>query len=117
LEAIRIDKLIMKKSTPRNLSTEDALRQASAYWDRGNDERPFLIFLSLAKRGNSIAQLNVGYFFDRGIRTARNLVKALYWYRRAYANGDAGGANNIATILRDRGQLTRGIRKLADSRR
>ena|SRR5205809_4922744 len=99
----------MKTGITRKLSIDDQLRQASAYWDRGNDGRAFRLFLSLAKRGNSIAQLNVGYFFDRGNGTARNRLKALHWYRRAYANGDSSGANNIATILRDRGQLTQAV--------
>lgn len=33
----------------------------------------------------------------------------MYWYRRAYANGDSCGANNIGTIYRDRGQPKRAL--------
>jgi Tfp pilus assembly protein PilF len=101
--------LTMKTDTTRKQSIDDELQEASAYWDRGNEARAFRLFLSLAKRGKSIAQLNVGYFFDRGIGTARNHLKALHWYRRAYANGDSSGANNIGTILRDRGQPTQAV--------
>ena len=83
--------------------------RACAYEESGDYERAFRLFKSLALRGDSGAQLNVGYFYDRGLGVRRNQEKALYWYRRNYARGEASGANNIATVYRDRGDLKRAI--------
>jgi TPR repeat protein len=80
---------------------------ACAYWESGDVRRAFELFLALAERGDAIAQLNLGYFFDCGIAVEQDETKALYWYRRAYLKGDPCGANNIGTIYRDRGELRR----------
>jgi TPR repeat protein len=62
---------------------------ACAYWESGDVRRAFELFLALAQRGDAIAQLNLGYFFDRGIAVEKD------------------DANNIGTIYRDRGELRR----------
>jgi TPR repeat protein len=82
---------------------------ASQYWDRGDTRRAFILFRRLAQRGDAGAQLNVGYCFDQGIAVRRNITKAMYWYRRAHANGQLGAATNIGTVFRDRDQVRRAI--------
>ena len=102
----------MKNAIARKHSRDENEKElvlADAHWNRGNVRRAFKLFLSLAERGETIAQLNLGYFFDCGIAVRKNKVKALYWYRRAYANGESSGANNIGTIFRDRGQWRRAV--------
>ena len=93
----------------RHLDAEGEFLHASQAWDRGELREAFKAFRSLAERGDGGAQLNVGYFFDEGIGVRQNKVKALYWYRRSYMRGHASGANNIATIYRDRGDLKRAV--------
>jgi TPR repeat protein len=83
--------------------------RASDLWDQGDRRNAFRIFLSAADRGDASAQLNVGYFYDAGIGTRRNQDEAVRWYRRAYLNGEASGAHNLATVLRDRGERRRAI--------
>lgn len=84
--------------------------RADSYWDCGDLKRAFRLFKSLADEGDSGAQLNVGYFYDLGLGVRRDQDKALYWYRRSSARGNASGANNIGTVYRDRGNLERAIR-------
>lgn len=42
------------------------------------------------------------YFYDVG--TACSSDQAMYWYRRAYRQGDAAGASNVAVFYREQGQ-------------
>ena len=70
-------------------------------WKRNNLRSALKLFLLAANKGDSGAQLNVGYFYDKGIGVRPNLTKALYWYKRAYRRGDSSAANNIGTIQRD----------------
>ncbi len=68
---------------------------------RGNLLSAFRLFLKAAKAGDRSSKLNVGYCYDRGVGTRRDLAAALHWYKQAYRSGDASAANNIATIWRD----------------
>jgi TPR repeat protein len=92
----------------QNNSRKSQKSKASELFERGFKEwkrknlRPALrLFLAAAQAGDKGAQVNVGYFYDKGIGIRRNRSTALYWYKRAYRRGDSGAANNIATICRD----------------
>jgi TPR repeat protein len=61
------------------------------------------LFTQAANLGDVSSQLDLGYFFDQGLSVKKDKKKALEWYRRAYRQGDAGAANNIATVYRDWG--------------
>jgi TPR repeat protein len=81
--------------------------EANAAWDRGALRRAFELFLRAAQMGDKSSQLDLGYFFDQGLSVKKNMKQALRWYHRAYSQGDACGANNIATVYRDMGQVKR----------
>jgi len=83
-------------------SLRDAFVRADRLLERGQLRQAFVMFRGLAKRGYSPSLLNLGYFYDVGLGTRKNRGKALYWYRRAWRDGDASGAHNIGTIHRDR---------------
>jgi len=59
-----------------------------------------------AQSGDPTAAGSLGYAYDvgRGIRTDKAL--ALKWYRRAAKMGSSSAATNIATVYRDKGNLT-----------
>jgi TPR repeat protein len=48
--------------------------------------------------------LVLGYAYDVGLGTKRDIGQALRWYRRAARNGQSTAASNIATIFRDAGK-------------
>src|ERR1700730_9213512 len=93
------------KLTPEEneLRNFDLFRKANDAWDKGDLRKAYAVFRRAALLGDASSQLDLGYFFDQGIGVKRSKKKALQWYRRAYLQGDAGGANNIATIYRDFG--------------
>jgi TPR repeat protein len=53
--------------------------------------------------GDAASQVDLGYFFDNGLAVKNDKEQALKWYYKAYRQGDAGAANNIATVYRDLG--------------
>lgn len=83
--------------------------KADAAWDRGDLRRAFQLFLCAAESGDSPSQLNVGYFFDRGLHVKKDKTKAMHWYYQAYRQSDASAANNIATLHRECGSTGRMI--------
>jgi uncharacterized protein len=80
-------------------------RAANAAWDRGDLRRAFDLFSRAAEGGDRWSQLDLGYFFDTGLYVRTDKEKALHWYHKAYRQGEASAANNIAIIHRERGQL------------
>jgi TPR repeat protein len=91
------------------VNPELIFRRADEKWSRGELRPALKLFLQAAKNGDRAAQLNVGYFYDRGIGVRRNREEALYWYKRAYRRGDASAAANIGTIWRDAGESRRAL--------
>ena len=70
------------------------------------------MLLSAARSGDKNAYLNLGYAYDAGLGVRRSRRKAIRWYLRSVAAGEASGANNLATIYRDRGDVPRTVRWL-----
>ena len=81
--------------------------EANIAWDCGNLRAAFILFMQAAKLGDASSQLDLGYFFDNGLFVNKDKKQALKWYRKAYLLGDAGAANNIATIYRDLGEINK----------
>lgn len=81
--------------------------EANAAWDSGDLQRAFALFKQGAELGDRASQVDLGYFFDNGISVKKNKSKAVECYCKAYAQGDAGAANNIATVYRDLGDKKR----------
>ena len=93
----------------RKAGADTLFIRADRAWNRGNLRAAFRLFLKAAKDGDKAAKLNVGYFYDQGLGTRRDLAAALYWYKRAYRAGDASAANNIGTIWRAKGNAKRAL--------
>jgi hypothetical protein len=58
----------------------------------------------LAEADEADAFHMLGYLYDTGRGTRRNLKAAVRWYLRAYRAGSSISASNLATIYRDLGE-------------
>lgn len=98
-----------KKRRSRRTSDEKErlFNEANAAWDSGDLQQAFALFARAAELGDRASQLDLGYFFDKGLSVKKDKKKALECYRKAYAQGDAGAANNIGTVYRDLGDTKR----------
>ena len=61
-------------------------------------------FRQAANRGDHTAASSLGYAYDVGLGTRRNVAQATRWYRRAARSGDSGATYNLATVYRDAGK-------------
>lgn len=89
----------------RKAKADELFVRAYEGTERGEFHSAFRLLLAAAKLGDSGAQLNLGFAYDTGIGVKSNRRAALYWYRRAYRNGERAAASNIATVYRSEGNL------------
>lgn len=86
-------------------NSNEIFRRADAAWERGQNKAALKLFLQAARLGNASAQHNVGYFYDEGIGTKKNLGRALSWYKKAWRNDRQTGTSiNIAKLYEAKGQ-------------
>ncbi len=78
--------------------------EANVAWDKGDLEKAFALFARAAEMGDVSSQIDLGYFYDNGLFVKKDQSRAIKWYYKAYRQGDAGAANNIATVYRDLGE-------------
>jgi TPR repeat protein len=74
---------------------DDHFSRASALWESGRIRAAFRLFVELAERDDTNAQVNLGHFYERGLATKRNMRAARHWYRAAALNGDSSGSYNM----------------------
>lgn len=91
----------MESESPK---PETLFYQAYKYEDQGKFKKAFDCLLSAARLEHTGSQINLGNFYSWGKGVKKDLKNAAYWYRRAYRNGDATGAYNLAIDRKKEGQ-------------
>ncbi|QIZ60935.1 sel1 repeat family protein [Acinetobacter indicus] len=61
-------------------------------------DKAFFYFEKAAMKNDSLAQNNIGWMYEHGEGTSKNLEKALYWYKMAYENGFYLGEENLKRL-------------------
>lgn len=74
-------------------------------WEDGDEAKAFGLFKQAAELGDVAAMLNIGYFLDEGLGVKADKAGAREWYEKAYNEGDASAANNIAILCREKNDL------------
>lgn len=84
-------------------------------------EAAFALMAGEAEKGNGNAMLTLGRFYEQGVGTARNYTKALEWYGKAAAAGQAEGHYNVGVCyevgmgaVSDMGKAVQSYQKAAD---
>ncbi|MEE8516455.1 MAG: tetratricopeptide repeat protein [Alphaproteobacteria bacterium] len=57
------------------------------------------IWLSLAKKGNSAAQYNIGLLYQHGLGVTRHFAEAVKWYTQAAQGGDADAQAKLGDFI------------------
>jgi TPR repeat protein len=77
------------------------------------DESDIARFLPQAEKGDAKAQFSLALRYERHAETnAEDIQKAIYWYRKAAAQGHGGALNNLGSIYR---QGTGGVKNGEES--
>jgi len=84
-------------------------QRANEHWEGGKLRSAFRLFLACAEGGDSGCQVNLGTFYRDGIGVKPNRDRALYWYRRAYRQGESAAASNIGVVYRDEKNLKQAL--------
>lgn len=71
------------------------VRRGVALWLLGRNAEAYEDFVVAARFGDPFAQNKVGYFLWTGLGVPQNKSEAVRWWRRAAANGDVDGINNL----------------------
>lgn len=72
-------------------------------WESGDLRGALMRFRMGAAEGRRGCMMDLGYFYDKGLGTARSKHEAMHWYKQAFLNGDACAASNVAILFRERG--------------
>src|SRR5690349_449160 len=79
---------------------DKALRKLEA----GKAREAFVTLKRLAEVGNEAAYPMLGYLYDVGEGTWKDVEQAVHWYLLGYKSGSSMCASNLATIYRDAGE-------------
>ena len=79
----------------------DKFNEATNAYNAKNYELALLIFLSMAKRGNKLAQYNVATIYNLDGQAVRNLPKAVKWYRAAALQVYIPAQSNLGIMCRE----------------
>jgi len=71
---------------------------------RRNAPYAFRLLRRAVEGGDENAAGSLGYAYNVGQGTKRNVAQAICWYRRAARSGDSGATSNLATVYRDAGK-------------
>lgn len=94
--------------SPKHNKTLDAellFNKADQYDEKGDFKNAFKCFLAAAHLGNTGCQVNLGNYYSSGKGVKKDPDKCVYWYKKAYKNGDGTGAFNLAMHRKDEGNL------------
>ena len=83
--------------------------RASEAQDNGDLRNAVRLYRAAAQRGDTSSQLVLGNLYIDGVGVRRNRSLALGWYRRAYRQGYAPAASNIAIVYRDEKKLRQAL--------
>lgn len=83
----------------------DGIRDANGHvLVRRNAPYAFRPLHRAIQSGDEHAAGSLGYAYDVGQGTKRNVAQAIRWYRRAARSGNSTAAYNLATVYRDAGK-------------
>lgn len=96
-------------------SNHELFDLANIEWESGNTEAAFNLFKSAAEQGDIYAFNSIGYFFESGLGTTKDIDSALFWYKKSARNGDVVAQANIGLLYRDKGNYRQAKRWLREA--
>src|SRR5271156_2934540 len=93
----------------RKPNAKELFIQAAKQEESGDLKSAFRLYLAAAKAGDTGCQVNVGNYYKAGTGVRRSRSAALYWYKRAYRQGESLAASNIGFLWRKENKPKRAL--------
>ena len=81
-----------------SISTSGALKRGLSAYKSGNYATALREWTPLAKRGNKVAQNNLGVMYRKGKGVPRDHKTAVQWYRLSAKQGHANAQTNLGSM-------------------
>jgi len=83
---------------PRKEPAEDVFDEGLRLFQSGNQAGAVRPFLAAAQAGNSKAQLQIGWHYEKGVGVGQSHVEAARWYRRSAEQGNSRAMKNLGQL-------------------
>ena len=77
---------------------QDLYTEAQRIWKSGNQAAATKPFLAAAQAGNSLAQLQIGWHYEKGVGVRQSYSEAASWYRKAADQGVMDAMTNLGNL-------------------
>ncbi len=78
--------------------SKDPIEVGAAALDRNHFATAYRAWIGPARKGDAMAQNNVGYLYEHGLGLTQSYVEAMAWYRKAANKNLAQAQYNIGTL-------------------
>jgi TPR repeat protein len=82
----------------RKEPAEDLFDDGVRLYQSGNQGGAVRPFLAAAQAGNSKAQLQIGWHYEKGVGVAQSYAEAARWYRKSAEQGNARAMKNLGQL-------------------
>lgn len=79
----------------RNEPAQDLFDEGERLYGAGLREAAVKPFLAAAQAGNSMAQLQIGWHYEKGVGVTRSYSEAAKWYRKSVNQGNPIAMKNL----------------------
>jgi uncharacterized protein len=86
---------------PRVEPADDVFEQGVRLYQSGNQAGAAKPFLAAAQAGNSKAQLQIGWHYEKGVGVAQSYAEAARWYRRSAEQGNGSAMKNLGQLYEE----------------
>jgi uncharacterized protein len=86
---------------PRKEPAQDLWEEGVRLFQSGDQAGAAKPILRAAQAGNSLAQMQIGFQYEKGIGVPKSYVEAARWYRKAADQGDAAAMKNIGQLYEE----------------
>ncbi len=93
------------------LSFAGPLEKGSAALKQKNYKKAHSLLLPLAKKGNALAQYNIGVMYAQGLGVRKNEKQAVQWYLKAAKQGDPDAQSNLGLMYETGKGVNKDFRK------
>jgi TPR repeat protein len=97
-EAIGFLRSIENPKPTRNEPAQDLFEEGSRLYNSGHQAEAARPFLKAAEAGNSLAQLQIGWHYEKGVGVSQSFAQAADWYRKAAGNGNTAAMKNLGQL-------------------